>query len=289
MEYAVQIEKVRKEFKGFTLKDVSFRIPKGYVMGLIGPNGAGKTTLIKLIMNLVRKNSGQIRVFGKDHIRHETEIKSRIGFVYDVPHFYEDLKLKSTASAIAPFYPKWDQKLFLKLMDEFDLPMDKKFKKLSHGMKMKFSLCLALSHDADLILMDEPTAGLDPVFRQELLERMSQIIQDEKKAVLFSTHITSDLERTADYITYLHQGEILFSMTKDQLFEDWALVKGGNEILNPETRKLFKGLRKSSYGFKALTSDKEKVRTTLSRQNFVMEKPSLDDIMFLLSKGEINA
>lgn len=288
MEYAVEIENLRKEFKGFTLKDVSFRIPKGYIMGLIGPNGAGKTTLIKMIMNLIRKNSGRILVFGKDHIQHEAEIKSRIGFVYDVPPFYEDLKLKKLASAIAPFYPKWNQQLFLKLMDEFELPQGKKFKKLSHGMKMKFSLCLALSHDADLILMDEPTSGLDPVFRQELLAQLSQIMLDEEKTVLFSTHITSDLERIADYITLINNGEILFSKALNDVLENWGIIKAEKDLLEKKDIPGVMGYQKTEYGIEILTSEIEKAQALLP-QDSSTEKASLEDIMYFTNKGDNNA
>jgi len=288
MEYAVEIENLRKEFKGFTLKDVSFRIPKGYVMGLIGPNGAGKTTLIKMIMNLIRKNSGRILVFGKDHIQHEAEIKSQIGFVYDVPCFYEDLKLKKLASGIAPFYPKWNHELFLGLMNRFELPLDKKFKKLSHGMKMKFSLCLALSHDADLILMDEPTSGLDPVFRQELLSHLSQIMLDEEKTVLFSTHITSDLERIADYITFINNGEILFSSTLDEVLGKWGIIKAGKDLLEKKDIPGIMGYQKTEYGIEILTSETEKAQTLLPPDS-ITEKASLEDIMYFMSKGDKHA
>jgi ABC-2 type transport system ATP-binding protein len=288
MEYAVEIENLRKEFKGFTLKDVSFRIPKGYIMGLIGPNGAGKTTLIKMIMNLIRKNSGRILVFGKDHIQHEAEIKSRIGFVYDVPPFYEDLKLKSTASAIAPFYPEWNQQLFLKLMDEFELPQGKKFKKLSHGMKMKFSLCIALSHRADLILMDEPTSGLDPVFRQELLAQLSQIMLNEEKTVLFSTHITSDLERIADYITLINNGEILFSKALNDVLENWGIIKAEKDLLEKKDIPGVMGYQKTEYGIEILTSDIKKAQTLLPSDSST-EKASLEDIMYFTNKGDNNA
>ena len=258
-------------------------------MGLIGPNGAGKTTIIKLILNLIKKKAGEIRVFGMDNLKQEIEMKSRIGFVHEVPSFYGYMKLERVKSIVSRFYPAWDDKLFSRLCGEFKLPLGKKISSLSRGMNTKFALALALSHDADLLLMDEPTSGLDPVFRRELMERLSEIIQDEQKAVLFSTHITSDLERTADYITYIQGGEIIFSSTKDKVREDWAIVKGENELLSDEILPLFKGIRKSQYGFKALTSDIDKVRRQLSGQNLIVEKASLDEIMFFLSKGEINA
>ena len=288
MEYAVKIENISKEFKGFTLDNVSFNIPKGYVMGLIGPNGAGKTTLIKLIMNLIRKNAGHIDIFGQDNIQHETEIKSRIGFVYDVPQFYEDIKLRQTAKAIAPFYPNWDQIRFLKLMDDFELPLDKKFKKLSHGMKMKFSLALALAHDADLILMDEPTAGLDPVFRQELLERIAEIMQDEEKTVLFSTHITSDLERIADYITFIHNGGIVFSTVLDDILSNWGIIKAGADLLNKMDIPAIMGYQKSGYGIEVLSADINAASSQVP-DDAVIEKAALEDVMYFIGKGNANA
>ena len=228
MENILEIKSLRKEYNGFALKDVSFQLPYGYIMGLIGPNGAGKTTTIKLVMNLLRKNSGEIKIFGKDNLEHEVEVKSRIGFVYDTPNFYEHLTLKQMKSIIAPFYKNWDEVMFRKYIDEFDLPLTKKIKTLSRGMLMKYALAIALSHHADLIIMDEPTSGLDPVFRRELLDILSGLIQDEKKSILFSTHVTSDLERIADYITFIHKGEMIFSRPKDEIFEEYGIVKGGS-------------------------------------------------------------
>jgi ABC-2 type transport system ATP-binding protein len=286
---ALEINKLRKEYKDFKLNDISLHLPSGYIMGLIGPNGAGKTTLIKLILNMTQRKSGEIKVFGLDNLTHETDIRSRIGFVHEEPHYYSYLKVKEMRALFSRFYTNWNNDLFFSLCAEFSLPLNKRIAALSRGTKMKLSLALALSHDADFLLMDEPTTGLDPVFRRDLLRKFSEVIQNENKTVLFSTHITSDLERTADYITYIQNGEILFSCTKDHLFETWGLVKGGNEILDHESLKFFKGVRRSPYGFKALTTDKEKVRCAFSGKNILIDKPSLDDIMFLLSKGEINA
>ncbi len=289
MALALEINKLRKEYSDFILEDISLKLPSGYIMGLIGPNGAGKTTLIKLILNMTRRKSGEIRVFGLDNLTHETDIRSRIGFVHEEPHYYSYLKVKEIRALFSRFYVNWNNDLFYSLCGEFNLPLDQRISALSRGTKMKLSLALALSHDADLLLMDEPTTGLDPVFRRDLLRKFSEVIQNENKTVLFSTHITSDLERTADYITYIQKGEILFSCTKDHVFETWGLVKGGNEILDHESLKFFKGVRRGPYGFKALTTDKEKVRCAFSGKNILIDKPSLDDIMFLLSKGEINA
>jgi ABC-2 type transport system ATP-binding protein len=284
MQNVLEIKNVNKDYGDFTLKDVSFSLPQGYIMGLIGPNGAGKTTIIKLILNLIRRDGGDINVFGLDNVNDEVMVKGRIGFVHDTPYFYEPLTLKSIKATVAPFYKDWDDGLFYRLLREFDLPAKKPFRKLSRGMKMKFALAIALSHRADFIILDEPTSGLDPVFRRELLARLSALIQDEKKSVLFSTHITSDLERIADYITFIHNGRIVFSAAKDEVLEKWAVVKGGNDLLNEDSRTFFKGIRKREFGFEALTSDAAEARRRFAG-NAVIEKASLEDIMFYMTKG----
>ncbi len=284
MRNALEIRGLRKTYKGFSLEDVSFDVPQGYIMGLIGPNGAGKTTVIKLIMNLIRRRAGEIKVFGLDNLRHESEVKSRIGFVYDAPRFPLDLTLKDIASALSPFYGQWDFKLFDSLATEFELPLKKTFRKLSHGMKMKFSLALALSHDADLILMDEPTAGLDPQFRFELLERLQALIQNERKTVLFSSHITTDLERVADHITFIHKGRIVFSSPKDEILESWGIVKTSDRSFDPGGVPGLRGFRLTDYSAEALTSDLGKARTVFGG-SAVFDKATLEDIMYFISKG----
>jgi ABC-2 type transport system ATP-binding protein len=207
---ALEIRDLHTAYKNFALQNVSFALEPGTIMGLVGPNGAGKTTIIKLILGMIRPSEGAIRVFGLDVPRHDAEIKRRIGFVQETPTLVEDALLRDIKAAVAPFYPKWDDLRFSSLAADFGLTMNKKFKTLSHGQKMKFQLALALCHDADLLILDEPTSGLDPVFRRELLERLSDVIQDERKSVLFSTHITSDLESTADIITFINAGRSSF-------------------------------------------------------------------------------
>ena len=280
MENVLEIRNLRKNYGDFQLEDVSFSLPEGYIMGLIGPNGAGKTTIIKLIMNLIMKNGGDIKVFGMDNIGNEVEVKSRIGFVYDNPNYYEHLNLKQLKSIIAPFYKDWDDKMFFELVDKFKLPLKKKLKKFSRGMLMKGALALALSHHADLIIMDEPTSGLDPVFRRELLDLLSELLQNEKKSILFSTHITSDLERIADFITLIINGNIIFSKSKEEVLENYALVKGGNDLLNEEAKKYFTGIRKSEFGFEALTGNITETKKKFG-SDIVIDKASLEDIMYL--------
>ena len=284
MDNILEIDSLRKEYKNFTLKDVSLQLPYGYIMGLIGPNGAGKTTIIKLIMNLVKKNDGSIKVFGKDNLEDEIGIKSRIGFVYDLPPFYEHLTLSQNKSIVSQFYREWDEELFKNYANDFELDLRSKFKILSRGMKMKFQLAMALSHNADLIILDEPTSGLDPVFRRELLNIFSGLIQNEKKSILFSTHITSDLERIADFVTFIKNGEIVFSDEKDSVLESWGVIKGGNELLVEDYGRLFRGIRKHEYGFEALTSDVKEVARRF-KSNVTIEKPTLEDIMFFMTSN----
>jgi len=284
MKNILELNSVTKHYKDFTLDNVSFTVPAGYIAGMIGPNGAGKTTIIKLIMNLIRKDSGEIKAFGKDHIEHEEEIKSRIGFVYDEPNFYDELKLYELKKVVALFYKEWSDTKFAELVDKFELPLKKRFKKLSHGYKMKFWLAIALSHNADLIILDEPTSGLDPVFRRELLDHLAGILQDENKSVLFSSHITSDLERIADYIIFIMNGKIVFSTTKDEILEKWGIVKTGDETLIEKNKELFKGIKKSSYGIEALTYDINEAEKRFN-SSCVVEKATLEDIMFFMNKG----
>lgn len=275
----LKVKKLTKEFKNFKLKDVSFNLEPGYIMGFIGPNGSGKTTTIKLIMNLFKRDSGSIEIFGRDNIKFEKDIKNRIGFVYDESHFYEDLTIRQMKNIVAPFYTEWNEEIFQKYIKDFSLDDKLKIKKLSKGMKMKFSLSLALSHNADLIIMDEPTSGLDPIFRREILDILYEVIQDENKSIFFSTHITTDLEKIADYITFINDGQIVFSEIKDKILESYVIVKGGNELLNSKSRKEFIGIRETNIGFEALTNSKDNIKR-IFKDKVIIEKPSLEDIMF---------
>jgi len=222
----LEVNNLSKNYKEFSLQNLSFSLEPGFIMGFIGPNGAGKSTTIKLIMNLIKKDGGEIKVFGMDHLKHEKEIKEKIGFVYDQNHFYEDLTLAEMKKIIAPFYKSWDEEDFQKYLKQFNLSLKQKIKELSKGMKMKYSLALALSHHAELIIMDEPTSGLDPIIRSELLEVLYEIIQDDRKSILFSTHILRDLDKVADYITFINDGELVFSQAKDKILESYQIIKG---------------------------------------------------------------
>ncbi len=280
---ALEVSGLRKAYKGFALKDVSFTLPRGYIMGLIGPNGAGKTTVIKLIMNLVSRQAGEVRIFGLDNRRDEAAAKSRIGFVYDVPPFFDDTTLDRHRRAIARFYPRWSDAVFERLAVEFELPLRKKVKALSHGTRTKFALALALSHDADLLVLDEPTSGLDPAFRRELLLRLAALLEDEKKSILFSTHITTDLERVADYVTFIRGGAIAFSLTRDEIRDNWGIVKGDEAIVQQIPAASRQGVRRGPYGVEVLTSDVADARRRC-RAAAVIDRASLEDIMVLMTR-----
>ncbi|HJN09248.1 MAG TPA: ABC transporter ATP-binding protein [Pirellulaceae bacterium] len=274
-----EIENARKAYESFTLDDVCLKLPPGYIMGLIGPNGSGKTTLIKLIMNVVRRDGGTIRLFGSDNLRQAENARARIGFVQDEPTFYGHLTLASMKSIVAGFYESWDEEAFLRLIDRFDLPLSKRVMALSRGMTTKFALSLALSHRAELLVLDEPTSGLDPGARRELLTILAEYIEDGTRSVLFSTHITSDLERVADFVTLLQAGKLVFSSAKDDILDNWALVKGGNQLLTAAARDHLEGCREGEHGFEALTSRGQDVQQHFDG-DVLVEKASLEDIMF---------
>jgi len=280
MNKILEIKNVEKSFDGFKLDKINFSLNKGYIMGFIGPNGAGKTTAIRLIMNLLKKNSGDIKIFGMDNVSDEVAIKDRIGFVYEESYFYEHLTIKKMKEIIALFYSRWDDEKFADYCEIFGLLPNKKIKDLSKGTKMKFSLAVALSHNAELLILDEPTSGLDPVFRDKLMDILREEIQDENKSVLFSTHITSDLEKIADYITFINDGKIVFSDQKDILLENYKIIKGDSAILTDGIRNELLGVKENKFGFEALCNVEK--QNIFSQFEIVTEKPSLEQMMVYL-------
>lgn len=288
MNNVMEIKNVNKSYGDFNIKDISFQLPKGFVMGFIGPNGAGKSTTIKMIMNLIKKDSGNIEIFGLDSIKDQKSIKEKIGFVYDDAIFYEMLTINEMKNIVAAFYSKWNEKKFQQYLKQFELSPSKRIETLSKGMKVKFALALALSHGAELIIMDEPTSGLDPVFRSELMDILYNIIQDDNMSIFFSTHITTDLEKIADYITFINKGNIVFSKTKDEIMQNYALIKGSSILLDADIRKEFVGIRETSSGFEGLIDDKKRA-ISLFRDSCHIEKVTLEDVMIYTVKGEFHA
>jgi ABC-2 type transport system ATP-binding protein len=288
MDSLLSVHGLVKRYPGFALSGVSFRLPPGYVMGLIGPNGAGKTTTLKTILGLCRRDAGEILVAGLDPQLDGAAARARIGFVHDEPRFHRFLTLGHIARLISRFYADWHEPTFRRLSDAFGLTLYKRFGALSRGTRMKFALSLALSHRASLIVLDEPTSGLDPVFRRELLDVLHDQMKDAACSILFSTHITADLDRIADYVTLLQEGRVVFSETKDEVLERWALVKGGPDVATDSVNGLFAGMRRGPHGFEAITEDVTAVRRRFG-DGVLIERPTLEDIVLLTSRSETDA
>lgn len=284
MENVVEFKNVEKTFKDFSVKHIDLQVKQGFVTGFIGGNGAGKSTTIKIMMNLLRPDAGEVKVFGLDYKTHEKEIKERIGFVYDGNVFFEGLNLKDIKRIVGPAYKRWDDALFYQYVEQFDLPLNKAIKTFSKGMQMKASLAIALSHHAELIIMDEPTAGLDPIFRRELLDLLQELMLDGSRTIFFSTHITTDLDRIADYIAFIRNGKLVFNQSIHEVAENYALVKGTTDLLDRDTEQAFLHIRRSSAGFEALTDNRSNVEN-LFGNHVVIERASLEDIMYHL-KGD---
>lgn len=237
---------------GFTLDDVTFDLPSGYIMGLVGPNGAGKSTLIKLILNMTARDAGRIEVLGLDAMADEERAKEQLGVVLDSSYFIEYMTVDAVERTSSPMYPLWDHNLFDAYLRRFGLGRNKKIKDLSRGMQMKLMLAVALSHDAKLLILDEPTSGLDVLSRDELMDILSDYVADGGHSVIFSTHITADLERCADFLAYITNGMLYYSGPKDEFEDAFRLVKGGPDELTDGLRRAMVGIRTYATGFDAL-------------------------------------
>lgn len=281
MNNVLEINNITKDYKKFKIDNISFNLPKGYIMGFIGANGAGKTTTIKLILNMIKRESGEIKVFGLDNIREEERIKEQIGVVFDECYYLEDWTLNDVEKAVSMFYKNWNSSIYEKYLKEFNLARDKKVKDLSRGMRMKLMIAVAFSHEAKLLILDEPTSGLDPVARDEFLDILRDYIEDEEKSVIFSSHITSDIEKIADYITYINNGKIIFTGEKDEFLEKYCIIKGGKEDITESQKKEIIGLRMHSTGFEGLIELKKAVGFS---SKVIIEKASLDEIMIYMNK-----
>ncbi len=285
MENILEINGLNKAYEDFALKNVSFSLPKGFIMGFVGENGSGKTTTIRSILNMAKIDSGSISVFGLDSVDDTIAIKERLGVVFDSLYLAEHLNVKQIEQQLKPFYKDWDSKEFFRRIKEFELPDNKKVGDFSKGMKMKLMIAIALSHKAELIILDEPTSGLDPVARDELLDILAEYIEDENRGVLFSTHITADVERIADYVTILHNGKVWYTGTKDELTESYAVIKGAQEDIPPALKETLIGFHAYRNGFESLikTNDLAGLPDTLE-----YEKASIDEILVYIAKEDKN-
>ncbi len=279
----VEFKNVTKKRKDFSIENLSFTIPNGFITGFIGPNGSGKTTTIQMLMDILHIDEGDIQIFGNSHKDHQN--KQKIGFVYDELFMYDDFSINNMKSFIAPLYKTWDEELFLKYVTIFELPLRKKVKKFSKGMKMKTSLLFALSHRPEFIVMDEPTSGLDPIFRRELLDLLQDLMVNENQTIFLSTHLTNDLDRIADYIVFIYEGKILFQKRMDDIRESFHLVKGAKNMIDEDTKGLFTGLQMSDTGFQGLYEGNPSIFETFGDE-IVIEKANLEDIMFLMTRKE---
>lgn len=276
------VEGLSKRYPSFHLNHVSFSLETGYIMGFIGNNGAGKTTTLKSILNLVRKDGGTVRILDKDFDQNEVELKQEIGFMFGEVNYYNKSRLGQITKVVRRFYRRWDDDIYRSCMERFSLDENKKVDELSHGMRVKYSLTLALSHHARLLILDEPTSGLDPVARDDLLELFQELIEDGSKSILFSTHITSDLEKCADYITYIENGQIIESLAKDDLIASYRIVKGTQDQLASAEPVLI-AYKTHSFGFTGLVKT-----TALPKGNgLLVEPPSLEEIMIYYNKRGI--
>ena len=280
MNNYLEVKNLSKSFDNFRLHDITFTLPKGYIMGLIGPNGSGKTTTIKLILNMLKRTDGEVKILGLDNIADEQAAKKSLGVVFDSNYFSDDWKVSQVEKSVSVFYENWNTQKFSELLDKFHISPAKKVKELSKGMQMKLMLACAFSYDAKLLILDEPTSGLDPVSRDELLHILSEYIEDGEHSVLFSTHITGDLERAADYITYISYGEVFFSGGKDEFVDSFRIVKGGREELSDDLGKKALGIRDFATGFEALI----KTEDIKPFAHLNVEPATIDDIVVFTSK-----
>lgn len=284
MTNSIEISGLCKSYGDFALDHIDLTLPGGAILGLIGENGAGKTTTIKCILNLIRRDAGTIALMGYDNVAQEQQAKAEVGVVLDECFFHDTLRPRDLHAILSRVYKTWDRDLYGSYLKKFQLPEGKFIKEFSRGMKMKLSLAAALAHHPKLLLLDEATAGLDPVVRDEILDEFLGFIQDEDHSILISSHITSDLEKVADYITYLHQGRVVLSEAKDVLQDSYGRLACTAQQLSAIQPEDLVRVRKGSYGCEALVSDRAVFRKKYPQ--LMVEPISLEDIMLFIGKGE---
>lgn len=282
MASILEVTGLKKSYEKFMLRDVSFAVPEDCITGFIGVNGAGKSTTIHSILNLIHKDAGTIKFRGEDISKHEKDFKNKIGVVFDSGYFYEELSLKEMTALISSSYSHWDKNAYKQYMEMFSLRPEQIIGTLSKGMKMKYSLALALSHNAELLIMDEPTSGLDPLMREQFLNILKEYLEPGGRAVFYSTHITTDLDKAADMLIMINNGAIVFEEEKDALLEKFRIVKGDAKDLSPETESLMLHCDKSKYGFVGITDKPEKIKQT--GKDILFERATIEDIMLAYVK-----
>ena len=282
MKDALTISGLTKTYKDFALNDVSFSVPSGSIVGLIGENGAGKSTTISAALGLVQKEAGSVSVLGKEEL--DNEVKEQIGVVFDGNNFSEILSPKKIGRVMRDIYQSWDDRTFMALLKKFSLPAGKPIKQFSKGMKMKLAIAVALSHNSKLLILDEATSGLDPVVRDDILDMLLDFVQDESHSILVSSHITSDLEKIADYIVFIHEGRVVFSKPKDELTEQYGIIKCGSAQFDALDKSEIIVYRKMDYEWQVLVADRNQMQKKYPKAMIV--PASIDEIMLLYVKGE---
>ncbi len=273
---AVEVSGLTKHFESFTLDGVTFSADSGCIIGLVGENGAGKSTTIKLILNMLKKDSGNVKLFGKDNSLADM---NEIGVVFDECCFHEALSANEINKIMKNFYTKWDEKEFFSLCQKFDLPLKRKIKEYSRGMKMKISIAAALSHNARLLILDEPTSGLDPVVRDEILDIFYDFISDENRTIIISSHIVSDLEKICDYIAFMHKGKMILFEEKDTLLGDCCIINCAESDFEKIDKNDIIGFRKTQSGISAV------IRKSGVPQNSYVQPVSLEDLFVYMIRG----
>lgn len=285
MENIIEIKNLKKKYDDkFELGEIDIKIPKGIIVGLIGENGAGKTTLIKSMLNIIKIDSGEIKIFGKDYKKEEKEIKEDIGVVLDNMFFPELLNAKDINNAMKDVYKNWDSELYFSYLKEFDLPDNKPLKSMSKGMRKKLEIVAAISHKPKLLILDEPTSGLDPVVRSEVLEIFQKFIEDEEHSILLSTHITSDLEHIADEIIFIDKGKKVLQKSRDEIIDNYGILKCDIDYFSNIDKKDIIAYKKTKYAYEILVNDKK--QASKKYHNCVIDKITLEDLMVLVIKGE---
>ncbi|HFL2413423.1 TPA: ABC transporter ATP-binding protein [Clostridioides difficile] len=281
---AITIKNLNKTYKDFSLQDISFSVPKGSVMGFVGENGAGKTTTLKAILNLISYDSGNIEIFGLDSKKNEKEIKEQIGVVFEGSNFHENLNTNHVSKIMSKIYKNWNDTLFKDYLKKLRVPDNKLIKEFSKGNKMKLSIAVALSHKPKLLILDEATSSLDPIVREEILDIFLDFIQDEEHSIILSSHITSDLDKIADYITFIHKGKIVFSENKDELIDTMGVLKCKPSDFDNLSREDYSYYRKSQFGYEVLLKDKHRF---ISRHpNCIVDNTSIEEIMLFYVRGD---
>lgn len=286
-ENAIEIQGLTKKYDGFTLDNVSFAVPRGTIMGFVGQNGAGKTTTIKAILNIIRTDGGSIRIMGMDHIEKEYEIKEQIAAVFDEIPFQDCFNAVQLNRVFEGLYVNWSSETFFSYLDRFNLPRRKKIRALSKGMKMKLQIATALSHGAKVLIMDEATTGLDPVVRNEILDIFRDYLKDDTNSILMSSHITSDLEKIADAVTFIDKGKVYLTGYKDELLERHALLKCSRKDFETIARQDYISARVGEYSVEVMVADRETAHAKYP--DIACEKTTLEEIMLFYvnrEKGE---